>query len=115
MTDNRDFFRDTAERILADTLSVADIEAVAERKAPQKMFDALVEAGIPKAEIDRHKVKLKVPKRFATGNGDTVVAPCVPGSCPLLSAKSQLPANPFFARLTGAGKCECAEPQVCDA
>eukprot|EP00937_MAST-01D_sp_MAST-1D-sp2_P001328 g1328.t1 len=55
------------------------------------------------------------PQASVTGNGDTVVAPCVPGSCPLLSAKSQLPANPFFARLTDAGKCECAAPQVCDA
>lgn len=44
------------------------------------------------------------------------LAACIPASCPLLSAKSQLPPNPFFATVDeGSGKCRCAAPQVCDA
>ena len=39
---------------------------------------------------------------------------CVPANCPLLSAKSQLPANPFFSTVQG-DKCKCEAPQVCDA
>lgn len=38
---------------------------------------------------------------------------CIPGSCPLYSSVSNLPANPFFAKLAG-GKCECLAPQTCD-
>ena len=38
---------------------------------------------------------------------------CAPGSCPILSEKSQLPANPFFAAVSN-GKCSCEAPQVCD-
>jgi hypothetical protein len=38
---------------------------------------------------------------------------CIPGSCPLYSAESQLPANPFFAAV-GDGRCHCAAPQQCD-
>lgn len=38
--------------------------------------------------------------------------PCLPGSCPLYSAKSELPANPFFAVVDGE-RCRCKEPQVC--
>ena len=41
-------------------------------------------------------------------------APCIPGSCGIMSAKSLLPINPFFATLTVAGKCRCPAPQVCD-
>lgn len=39
---------------------------------------------------------------------------CMPGGCPLYSAISELPANPFFAAIVG-GKCQCEAPQVCDA
>ena len=38
--------------------------------------------------------------------------PCVPASCPILTATSALPANPFYATLEG-GKCRCLAPQVC--
>ena len=41
------------------------------------------------------------------------IAPCVPGNCPLYSSVSELPANPFFAAISG-GKCACEKPQVCD-
>ena len=40
--------------------------------------------------------------------------PCLPGSCPLYTAESELPANPFFAVVDG-GKCNCRTPQRCDA
>ena len=40
-------------------------------------------------------------------------APCPIGSCPLMSLLSNLPANPFIAKIVD-GKCECLEPQVCD-
>ena len=33
------------------------------------------------------------------------LAPCIPGSCGIMSAKSLLPVNPFFATLSAAGKC----------
>ena len=42
------------------------------------------------------------------------LAPCVPGNCPLYSSVSELPANPFFAKIVG-GKCECEAPQTCGA
>ena len=43
------------------------------------------------------------------------LAPCVPASCPLLTAASQLPANPFFATVSASsGKCACPHPQLCD-
>lgn len=38
--------------------------------------------------------------------------PCVPGSCPIMSSNSFLPANPFYATLV-AGKCYCLPPQTC--
>ena len=40
--------------------------------------------------------------------------PCLPGSCPLYTAESELPANPFFA-VVGGGHCRCKAPQSCDA
>jgi hypothetical protein len=50
-------------------------------------------------------------------------APCPLESCPLMATTgavptgwlSHLPPNPFFARITANGKCECLHPQVCDA
>ena len=40
-------------------------------------------------------------------------APCPAGSCPVMSAPSGLPANPFIAKIVD-GQCECLAPQVCD-
>ena len=40
-----------------------------------------------------------------------VTKPCGPGSCPIMSS-SNLPANPFLAKIVG-GKCQCIAPQVC--
>jgi hypothetical protein len=37
----------------------------------------------------------------------------IPGSCPLYSATSNLPANPFYATII-SGKCQCLKPQTCD-
>eukprot|EP00656_Telonema_subtile_P043614 TRINITY_DN49962_c0_g1_i1.p1 TRINITY_DN49962_c0_g1~~TRINITY_DN49962_c0_g1_i1.p1 ORF type:complete len:417 (-),score=29.87 TRINITY_DN49962_c0_g1_i1:143-1393(-) len=39
--------------------------------------------------------------------------PCVPGSCPIISTKSWLPANPFYAKLI-LGRCSCMPPQKCE-
>jgi hypothetical protein len=39
---------------------------------------------------------------------------CLPGSCPLYAAISQLPANPFFAQLGSDGRCHCTAPQQCN-
>eukprot|EP00038_Savillea_parva_P003966 m.132517 g.132517 ORF g.132517 m.132517 type:complete len:295 (+) comp11335_c0_seq3:1-885(+) len=38
--------------------------------------------------------------------------PCVPGSCPLITKASSLPANPFLAFIVD-NKCQCMAPQVC--
>jgi len=38
---------------------------------------------------------------------------CPPKSCPIYSASSELPANPFLAEIVD-GKCKCLSPQVCD-
>ena len=38
---------------------------------------------------------------------------CIPGNCPLYSATSDLPANPFFATISQDGKCVCPAPQTC--
>ena len=65
-----------------------------------------------------------VAVRYAWGvnccaNGDPMQGisyPCKAQSCPVVSSKSKLPANPFMARIdTGTGKCRCMAPQVCDA
>lgn len=40
------------------------------------------------------------------------LTPCVPGSCPLITATNSLPANPFYATLED-GKCKCMSPQTC--
>lgn len=47
-----------------------------------------------------------------TGNVMNGKQPCVPGSCPLITAKTSLPANPFYATIFG-GKCKCMAPQQC--
>ncbi|KAJ9456122.1 hypothetical protein DIPPA_18274 [Diplonema papillatum] len=39
--------------------------------------------------------------------------PCPVASCPLKGSPSQLPANPFVAKIVN-GKCSCVAPQVCD-
>lgn len=46
MNEHRSFFRDTVERILADTLDKADIDAAENRRLPKRLYDALVENGI---------------------------------------------------------------------
>lgn len=46
-------------------------------------------------------------KRPATG------AACPIASCPLMGQQSQLPANPFIARIEN-GRCQCVAPQRCD-
>jgi acyl-CoA dehydrogenase len=46
MSENRGFFRDTVERILANTLDKADIDAAEDRVLPTALCDALVENGI---------------------------------------------------------------------
>ena len=45
---------------------------------------------------------------------NTGLAPCIPGSCGLMTSDSLMPANPFFATIGTTGKCKCPEPQVCD-
>ena len=44
----------------------------------------------------------------------THLAPCIPGSCGLMTGGSLLPANPYFATIGAEGKCRCPEPQTCD-
>ena len=39
---------------------------------------------------------------------------CKPAACPVLSADSNLPLNPFFATISQAGKCQCMAPQECN-
>lgn len=46
MSENRTFFKDTVERILADTLDKNDIDAAEERRLPASLYDALIENGI---------------------------------------------------------------------
>jgi len=46
MSENSTFFRDTVERILADTLTQNDIEAAEQRRLPTALYAALVENGI---------------------------------------------------------------------
>ena len=40
------------------------------------------------------------------------IVPCIPGKCGIFSAKSFLPANPFFAIIDN-GHCVCTPPQRC--
>ena len=61
--------------------------------------------------------------RYGWGNEQTdccvhdkglgLLFPCPPAACPIMGKRSQLPANPFLAKIVG-GKCECVAPQVCD-
>ena len=46
MSENRAFFRDTVERILADRLTPNDIEATEERRLPAALCSALIDNGI---------------------------------------------------------------------
>ena len=47
---------------------------------------------------------------------DPALEPCPPANCPIkASGDAALPAVPFFAAVTQAGKCKCFKPQVCDA
>ena len=58
-----------------------------------------------------------------SSNGDTCCPasrvitgrqPCVPASCPIITSKHALPANPFYATLNAKGRCQCETPTVCD-
>lgn len=42
---------------------------------------------------------------------------CIPGNCPIKTATTFLPGNPFYANVSvaGGGKCACLKPQICDA
>jgi len=40
---------------------------------------------------------------------------CPPASCPIHGEKSGLPANPFLARITDEGVCQCISPQECSS
>jgi len=42
---------------------------------------------------------------------NTGLAPCIPGSCGVMTRDSLLPLNPFFATIVG-GKCRCPLPQT---
>jgi hypothetical protein len=44
---------------------------------------------------------------------ETLSRKCLPKSCPIYSAVSELPANPFIAEIID-GKCNCLPPQVCN-
>jgi hypothetical protein len=51
------------------------------------------------------------PNKNVTGGLEV----CIPGNCPVKTARTFLPANPFYANVTAGGKCACLKPQVCDA
>jgi hypothetical protein len=42
------------------------------------------------------------------------LAPCIPGSCGIMTKNTHLPMNPFFAQISEEGKCSCTPPQTCD-
>ena len=44
---------------------------------------------------------------------ETLSRKCPPKACPIYSASSELPANPFLAEIIN-GTCKCLSPQVCD-
>lgn len=46
MSENRPFFRETVEQILADTLGQADIEATEQRHLPTALYEALIDNGV---------------------------------------------------------------------
>ena len=58
-----------------------------------------------------------------SSNGDTCCPasrviqgrqPCVPASCPIITSKHALPANPFYATFNVKGRCHCETPTMCD-
>src|SRR5207244_2013724 len=51
MSENRSFFKDTLERILADTLDKADIDAAEDRCLPADLYPALIDNGITLALV----------------------------------------------------------------
>ena len=65
---------------------------------------------------------ITAPKNNGCGRmccGPTVdcrMQPCPPESCPIkASGVGELPAVPFVAAITAAGKCQCVAPQQCGA
>ena len=98
----------------------ATLWTAAPLKAGSKKGTVEVDLSALGAATDVHAVRYAWP---LAGDGDTCcpgadvsagLTVCTPANCPLLSAKSQLPANPFFAKITAAGKCACELPQICD-
>jgi acyl-CoA dehydrogenase len=67
MSDNREVFRDTAQQVLADTLSRADIEAAERRIPPRALFGALRDTGVTMmlAPEDRGGVAASLPDALA--------------------------------------------------
>jgi Acyl-CoA dehydrogenases len=55
MSEHRIFFRETVERILADALDKADIDAAEERILPARLYEALNENGIPLMLVSEDK------------------------------------------------------------
>lgn len=51
--------------------------------------------------------------KICCGNRNFALDPCAPNSCPISSARYDLPAMPFHAQIIN-GKCKCFLPQVCD-
>jgi len=56
----------------------------------------------------------RVGEPLCCGTQSFTYTPCPPNSCPISASVSDLPAMPFEAELTAAGKCKCLAPQVCD-
>ena len=88
--------------------------------APVRLGSAPGTAVLALANVSAAAVRYAWP---LTDHGDTCCpgrdvamghAACIPGSCPLLSSPSYLPANPFYAALRG-NRCVCTLPQTCDA
>ena len=78
-------------------------------------------SGSPGITVDLSPLNGTAPTavRYAWGDSpccgllDRTYTPCPPGSCPVMTSPSGLPAMPFFALLQD-GKCKCIPPQVCD-
>jgi len=91
---------------------------VAIRLLPDKASVAVDTSGLNVSTGGVHAIKFGWSENDGTCCIDllenTGLAPCIPGSCGLMTSDSLLPANPFFAVITADGKCKCPEPQTCD-
>ena len=88
------------------------------RLLPDKASVAVDTSGLNVSTGGIHAIKFGWSENAGTCCIDllenTGLAPCIPGSCGLMTSDSLLPANPFFAVITADGKCKCPEPQTCD-